>query len=169
MRSVASPLLKPRSGMRPCAGSSAFDGRGPHPFAIVIAACLIAAATTMTACSTNAHVAAGNRVIDGDTIDLNGMRYRLANHDSPELYGAHCARERALAWKAKHRLEELLRAPHTLQPVRCWHGHTRDRYGRKCAIIRVNGEDVGDTLIREELAVKFPQPSRWRPWCRGES
>jgi endonuclease YncB( thermonuclease family) len=42
-------------------------------------------------------------VIDGDTIDWNGQRWRMANYDAPEIDG-HCARERDLAWRAKRRL-----------------------------------------------------------------
>ena len=132
--------------------------------AIAIAACLLAA----SACAPHAHVAAGMRVIDGDTIDWNGTRWRMSNYDTPEING-HCQHERDLAWRAKHRLQDLLRGPFTVTPVRCWHGYTRDRYGRRYAVVRVAGQDVGDILIRERLAVSFPQPSRWRPWCQGES
>jgi micrococcal nuclease len=88
----------------------------------------------------------------------------MANYDSPEINGR-CAHERDLAWKAKHRLEELMRGQYTLRPVPCWHGHARDRYGRRCAIVKVGSKDVGDILTREGLAVSFPQPSRARPWC----
>jgi endonuclease YncB( thermonuclease family) len=129
-------------------------------------ACLIVATTSLLACSPAMypHVAAGLQMIDGDTIVWRGERWRLANHDAPEIVG-HCARERELAWRAKRRLEELLRGPYTLQRVPCWHGYARDRYGRRCAIVRVGGKDVADVLIAEGLAVKFPQPSRHRPWC----
>jgi endonuclease YncB( thermonuclease family) len=113
---------------------------------------VLAMVLLVAACAPNAvRVAAGLRVIDGDTIDWNGQRWRLAAHDAPELYG-HCAYERESAWS------------HTLQPVRCWHG-ARDHYGRRCAIVKVAGEDVGQTLVREGLAVPFPQPTRARPWC----
>jgi micrococcal nuclease len=118
----------------------------------------------LTACTPNAHVAGGLRILDGDTIEWRGERWRMASYDSPELHG-HCAHERELAWRAKRRLEELLRAPYTLQRVSCWHDHARDRYGRMCAIVKVGGEDVGDILTREGLAVPFPQATRARPWC----
>jgi hypothetical protein len=79
-------------------------------------ACLIVATTSLLACSPAMypHVAAGLQMIDGDTIVWRGERWRLANHDAPEIVG-HCARERELAWRAKRRLEELLRGPYTLQ------------------------------------------------------
>jgi endonuclease YncB( thermonuclease family) len=88
----------------------------------------------------------------------------MANYDAPEIAG-HCAIEHALALRARQRLAELLRGTFTLQRVSCWHGYARDRYGRRCAIVRVDGRDVGDVLIAEKLAVSFPQPYRARPWC----
>jgi endonuclease YncB( thermonuclease family) len=122
----------------------------------------VLALLSLTACQPQSPAL---RIIDGDTFDLNGTRYRAARYDSPELHHARCARERDLALRAKHRLEALLRQPFTIEHVRCWHGYLRDRYGRSCAVVRVNGIDVGDILIREGLAVSFPQPTAARPWC----
>jgi endonuclease YncB( thermonuclease family) len=47
------------------------------------------------------------RIIDGDTIELtSGERIRILNLDTPELGGARCNREFALAMRAKERLAE---------------------------------------------------------------
>src|SRR5262249_62191974 len=40
-------------------------------------------------------------VTDGDTMKIVGIRIRLTNYDSPELFSPKCPSERELAWKAK--------------------------------------------------------------------
>jgi micrococcal nuclease len=50
----------------------------------------------------------GVRVIDGDTIDLNGMPIRILGIDTPETFRPRCENERALGVAAKARLIELL-------------------------------------------------------------
>lgn len=105
-------------------------------------------------------------VLDGDTVVQGGIHYRLARHDAPELFHPRCLRERVLAQLAASRLRQLVARGYELQPVACWHGYARDRYGRRCAVVRAHGEDVGTILIREGLAVAFPQATRQRQWCQ---
>jgi micrococcal nuclease len=114
----------------------------------------------LTACQPTERATEGLRVVDADTIEWHGQRYRLANHDAPEIGHARCPHERDLAWRAKHRLETLLSRPYTLRRVPCWGGRPRDRYHRSCALVTVDSRDVGDTLIAEGLAI---------PWCEVRS
>ena len=48
------------------------------------------------------------RVIDGDTIDAAGDRFRLVGFDTPETYGPKCDYELTLGRAATARLQDLL-------------------------------------------------------------
>lgn len=99
-------------------------------------------------------------VVDGDTIWFQGVNLRLESFDTPEPHTAICggAAEVALARRASARLLELLNSsPFTVQT-----GGT-DRYGRVLATIRIAGRDVGDILIDEGLARRWPDGHEW--WC----
>nr|WP_295889317.1 thermonuclease family protein [uncultured Devosia sp.] len=99
-------------------------------------------------------------VVDGDTIWFEGVNLRLESFDTPEPHTAICggAAEVTLARRASARLLELLNSsPFTVQT-----GGT-DRYGRVLATIRIAGRDVGDILIDEGLARRWPDGHEW--WC----
>jgi endonuclease YncB( thermonuclease family) len=106
-------------------------------------------------------------VIDGDTFDLDGERIRIANIDAPELHHAKCDAERRLAIVARNRLKALLTSGainvSVGDPI---DGRTRDRRGRTLATISVNGEDIGQILIAEQLA--RPWEGGQRSWCSAE-
>jgi len=92
-------------------------------------------------------------VVDGDTIWFQGVNLRLESFDTPEPYTDICggAAEIALARRASARLLELLNSnPFTVQTGGA------DRYGRVLATIRIAGRDVGDVLIDEGLARRWP-------------
>ena len=98
-------------------------------------------------------------VIDGDTFDLNGTRIRVAGIDAPETHPARCPQEAALGAAATQKLAELLRG----RPL--WlSGLKTDRYGRAVAVVRVNGEDVADTMIGSGLARNYEGKQR-QGWC----
>ncbi|MEJ6396044.1 thermonuclease family protein [Gymnodinialimonas sp. 2305UL16-5] len=101
-------------------------------------------------------------VVDGDTIWLNGVNYRLEGYDTPEEYNNVCGgfREIDLARAASQRLVDLLnQSEWTIQS----HGRA-DRYDRVLANIYIGGEDVGDILIREGLARSWPDGPEF--WCQ---
>lgn len=113
--------------------------------------------------------AADTRVIDGDTIEVDGKTYRLTingsdSFDTPETWKPHCLAEEMLGEKATERLGELIADGYTLEDL----GDT-DRYGRGLAAVTVGGENVGRILIREGLAVPLsgcPKCRRVTPhWC----
>lgn len=101
-------------------------------------------------------------VIDGDTIDINGQRYRLVGFDTPETYRPQCDYEKALGNQATARLKQLIGGVAILdfavQPG-------RDKYGRGLARLFVNSLDVGATLINEGLARAY-NGGRRSSWCR---
>lgn len=100
-------------------------------------------------------------VVDGDTIWLDGKNLRLQSFDTPEPWTDICGgrAEVALARRASARLLELLNAgPITVETFGL------DRTGKRTlATIRVEGRDVGDILIAEGLARKWPDGDEF--WC----
>ena len=119
------------------------------------------------------------RVIDGDTISLDDGRpnVRLVGFNAPETGNrARCEAERQKGESAKRRLRELVgNGRPDLQQIACscapgTEGTDACNFGRRCGTLRVNGVDVGATLIGEGLAVRFvcgatSCPTLPRPWC----
>lgn len=100
-------------------------------------------------------------VIDGDTIDVDGQRYRLTGFDTPETYRAECDSEKLRGDQATARMRALVRAA---TEIRLDAQHSRDKYGRGLGTLSVGGEDVGDILIREDLARRYSGGQRYS-WC----
>ena len=118
------------------------------------------------------------RVIDGDTIDARGERWRLVGFDAPERGDrALCQAELDRATRATERLREIVDSGRLdLERVRCScrtgaEGTRFCNHGRLCGTLRVNGVDVGAILIRERLAVPFIcgatscPPQNRQAWC----
>jgi endonuclease YncB( thermonuclease family) len=100
-------------------------------------------------------------VVDGDTLWLSGTDYRLKDFDTPEPQTNICggSAEVALAHRASARLLQLLNGS-------SWTIETfgMDETGRRVlATIRIDGRDVGDILIAERLARRWPDGDEW--WC----
>jgi endonuclease YncB( thermonuclease family) len=119
-------------------------------------------------------------VVDGDTIDVHGQRIRLIDFDAPGLGGhAHCGLERMLAARATSRLRQVIQRSTDidLQIVDCscrpgTEGTRACNFGRACGYLTVDGQDVGDVLIAENLAHpyvcgRYSCPRR-KPWCPFE-
>lgn len=103
-------------------------------------------------------------VVDGDTIDVDGERIRIANIDAPEIHQPQCDAERRLGLVAKRRLQELL-ATGVLEITRGdpATGRLKDRNARTLGVVSVNGQDVGEELVAEGLA--RPWRGKREPWC----
>lgn len=117
-------------------------------------------------------------ITDGDTIRLDGAvkGTRLVGFNAPESIEPRCAVEADLGRRAKTRLTELVAsAKLELKMIPCscpagTEGTDRCNYGRSCGSLFANGQDVGDVLISEGLAVPFicgatSCPPTPRPWC----
>lgn len=103
-------------------------------------------------------------VFDGDTIDYHGERYRMIGYDTPEISTPRrnvSADEKAVATIAKERFAELLKSGQLdLVEVRCSCsdskiGTKQCNNGRKCGLLTLNGKNIGNILIAEELAMPF--------------
>jgi len=103
------------------------------------------------------------RVIDGDTISLEDGKpnVRLVGFNAPETGNrARCDVERQNGEAAKQRLRELVSNGRSdFDQIACscasgTEGTDACNFGRRCGTLRVNGVDVGSTLINEGLAVR---------------
>lgn len=106
------------------------------------------------------------QVVDGDTVQIRGTRMRLLDIDAPEIFHPRCTRESEIGAVAKARLAELLAAG----PTQLADSGAHDDYGRPLVRISVNGQDVGQILLREGLAVVWRRgraawEGRRRHWC----
>lgn len=93
------------------------------------------------------------RVLDGDTIDLDGVRYRLHGIDAPEA-AQQCKAAGGGEWAcgqaALHKMERLVLD----QDVICT-SHEKDVYGRWIASCVADGIDVNGEMIASGLAWAF--------------
>lgn len=114
-------------------------------------------ATAIDMCGSGQRVTC---VVDGDTFWLDGEKYRAFGYDTPEPQTNICGGygEQQLAREASRRFMQLLNTTEvTLEP------RGEDRYGRILVVIRSNGEDVADILVREGLARYYPDGEEF--WC----
>jgi endonuclease YncB( thermonuclease family) len=101
-------------------------------------------------------------VIDGDTIEIHGMRIRLWGIDAPEsdqLCRGEDSEPYRCGQKAAAALAALLYA--VPRPVACVPTDL-DKYGRTVAIcsVRDPGPDIGHWLVSNGLALDWPQYSK---------
>jgi endonuclease YncB( thermonuclease family) len=113
-------------------------------------------------CNGQANSPTKTCIVDGDTVWLKGNYLRLRDFDTPEPQTDICggAAEVALAKQASTRLRQLLNSNR-------WTVETFGKDGtgnRILATIRIDGRDVGDILIEERLARRWPDGDEW--WCR---
>ena len=102
-----------------------------------------------------------NCVVDGDTIWHGGVKIRIADIDTPEVFSPKCASEAALGRQATERLLELINSG-AFEVVPSG-SRDADRYGRKLRVLERHGRSLGDILIAEGLA--RPWDSGRRSWC----
>lgn len=115
-------------------------------------------AATFALCS---YPAEGNCVLDGDTIQYEGVRIRVADIDAPETHDYRCAHELALGTAATERLLDLLnQGPFELRRQGFRDG---DVYGRKLRVIERNHQSLGAILVDAGLARRWDGARH--PWC----
>ena len=97
------------------------------------------------------------RIIDGDTIDLNGVRYRLEGIDAPEM--AQRCKAVSGAWNcgiaARNALVEMTKG----RNVTC-RGDQRDKYGRVIGYCKAGGIDLNGQMVRRGYAWAFRKYSQ---------
>jgi endonuclease YncB( thermonuclease family) len=92
-------------------------------------------------------------VIDGDTIDVSGMRVRLEGIDAPES-GQACTDARGQSWPCGMKATQELRAYLGNRELSCApEGY--DRYRRVLAICSLAGSDVNAWMVRQGWALAY--------------
>lgn len=120
----------------------------------------IAKAEPMKKCSGSVRV---NCLVDGDTIWIDGKKLRMIGYDTPEPTTHICGgkAEVALANKATARTLELLNTKSwTVQ----YSGDIDNTGSRELITIFVEGRDLGEILIKEKLARRWPDGHEF--WCK---
>jgi endonuclease YncB( thermonuclease family) len=99
-------------------------------------------------------IASGNaRVIDGDTISINGERIRLHGIDAPEM-GQSCNGGLFGQWRCGAKAATMLEKIIGGRRVTCERKDT-DRYGRMVGVCRIAELDVGAEMVRRGMAWAF--------------
>ncbi len=98
------------------------------------------------------------RVIDGDTLDVGGVRVRLHGIDAPEV-GQTCQTAQGRDWECGTWVSREVRARFQGAQASCDPVDT-DRYGRTVATCRVDGKDIGRGLVQSGMAVAYRKYSR---------
>lgn len=93
------------------------------------------------------------RVVDGDTFDIGGTVVRLHAIDAPELDQS-CDDADNPAWNCGIWVRDRARAMFEGREASCSAVDT-DRYGRVVAKCRVEGRDMGATLVSDGLAFAY--------------
>ncbi len=106
------------------------------------------------------------RVVDGDTIVMDGERLRLAGLDAPEIYQA-CYFDK-VEWMcglaARDQLERLVRGADLV----CKAGR-RDKYRRPLVICKAGGIEINREMVRTGLAVDYGSYVEEAEMARAES
>lgn len=97
------------------------------------------------------------RVIDGDTLEVGGIRVRIFGIDAVEADQT-CRHPVRGDWPCGAFVSRELRAWVTGKSLRCV-VHGVDRYGRKIAICDLKGQDLGQALVRAGLAFAYKKYS----------
>ncbi len=92
------------------------------------------------------------RVIDGDSLIVDGIEIRLAGVDAPEL--AQTCLRGGETWDCGRYVARSLRAHLGSSSVTC-RGNTFDQHRRLLAVCQVNGSEVNRWLVERGWAVSF--------------
>ena len=97
-------------------------------------------------------------VIDGDTVEIHRTRIRLWGIDAPES-DQFCRDEDGHLYRCGQKTSNALFDFIARHPVECVEVD-RDRYKRAVSVCTVGGADIADWLVRNGLALDWPQYSK---------
>ena len=97
-------------------------------------------------------------IVDGDMLEIHGTRIRLWGMDAPESSQL-CGGEDSLQYRCGAKAATDLDALIAGRSVSCI-PISLDQYGRTVASCSVGGVDLGEWLVRNGLALNWPQYSK---------
>ncbi|KAG2493941.1 hypothetical protein HYH03_007871 [Edaphochlamys debaryana] len=100
-------------------------------------------------------IAGAARVVDGDTLVINGERIRMYGVDAPES-AQQCKDPRGAAYPCGLVSKDALDKKIGSAPVRC-EVKTKDQYGRNVSVCTAGGEDLNGWLVSNGYAVAYRQ------------
>lgn len=92
------------------------------------------------------------RLVDGDSLVIDGLKIRMKNIDAPE--GRQNCRRNGKDWRCGQEATMRLRNFINKRPISC-KGDKYDRYNRLLAICTVAGQDLNKWMVQEGWAVAF--------------
>ncbi|WP_024278653.1 thermonuclease family protein [Xanthobacter sp. 126] len=123
-------------------------------------AATLAAILCLAATAANAEPLAGRAsVIDGDTIEIHGIRIRLEGIDAPESRQTCTSKQSGEVVRCGQRAAFFLADLLAEHAVTCTEAG-KDRYGRMLAHCAVEGQDVGASMVLAGWALAFVRYSR---------
>src|ERR1700742_3010846 len=123
--------------------------------AIAVLAVLILAPASATAAD---NLAGQASVIDGDTLEIHGTRIRLWGIDAPESNQL-CRGDDSIQYRCGAKAANELDAFIARRPVDC-SPVSLDQYRRTVAVCSIDGVDLAEWLVRNGLALDWPQYSK---------
>ncbi len=133
--------------------------------------CLSFAVSLLSACAPVSDLRPtdlGVRVIDGDSLKINGENIRLVGFNAPEIRLSRCEYEKELGLAAKAKLQSIILQSKDvrLDFERKKDGSfKRDKYGRLLAVFYADGRDVADIMTNARVAEYYDGTGRRRNWC----
>ena len=97
-------------------------------------------------------------IIDGDTLEIHGTRIRLWGIDAPES-NQFCRGEDSIQYRCGAKAANDLDSFLAKRPIDCL-PVSLDQYRRTVAVCSVDGVDLADWLVRNGLALDWPQYSK---------
>ena len=97
-------------------------------------------------------------IIDGDTLEIHGIRIRLWGIDAPESDQL-CRNDDSEHYRCGQKAANDLDALIARRPVECVEVD-HDRYKRTVAVCNVAGIDLAEWLVQNGLALDWPQYSK---------
>ena len=102
--------------------------------------------------NSNGLIHGRERVIDGDTLQIQDARIRLHGIDAPESQKT--CRSGTTIWHCGRSSTNALNERLSGHPVSC-HARAQDRYGRTIAVCTVSGEDINAWLVSQGWALAY--------------
>lgn len=92
------------------------------------------------------------RVVDGDTLEVSGVKVRLFGVDAPEL-DQRC-QQGARVWACGQAAREVLAGIVGGRRIVCA-VQDIDRYGRDVAVCQAGNQDIGAVMVRQGMAIAY--------------